>query len=304
LAVHDLTLADDPARRAGRLQVTIADLDLPRRAHNALTDRYIHNSDKVITTVAELCACTGADPNLGRLGVQAVRDALAKHGLALADGIGHDRTAEDIRAAPDRTGCAGVPPSLAGGSGRRAGADRAGASRKSVRARRRRHDHRHRQEAELLAFYRALEACSQPLLLVFMRGLRQQDQSAGPAPLVAGRGGGSDGLRYVRVAVVTFAPERAEGDSVRLVAVRNWPGLSQHETAAKVGISVRTYQDWDRPGGREWALVSASSPLMKICDTRGSLVDWMLGVIKSERPISGRGTLFPQFGSANVQMGA
>ena len=52
--------------------------------------------------------------------------------------------------------------------------------------------------------------------------------------------------------------------------------------AAKLGMTLRAYREWERPGRRTWQRVN-QSPLVKLCDVTGVSLDWLIGCNDSAR---------------------
>jgi len=72
-----------------------------------------------------------------------------------------------------------------------------------------------------------------------------------------------------------WQPERI---SERIALMRKWLGLSQSEMADMLGMTMRAYRDWERPGARRWR---RAEPLLKLALATDVSLDWLLGGIGS-----------------------
>jgi len=60
--------------------------------------------------------------------------------------------------------------------------------------------------------------------------------------------------------------------SARLVLLRTWLGLTEPEMAHRLGMPIRSYQEWERPGRRKFR---SKMPLMKVSEATGVSADWL-----------------------------
>jgi len=62
--------------------------------------------------------------------------------------------------------------------------------------------------------------------------------------------------------------------SARLVVLREWLGLSQDEMAGRLGMPVRVYREWERPGRRQWRSLM-QPPASRISAVTGVSLHWL-----------------------------